>query len=156
MQLEIKLAGAESKVFLAGLRDQIDELLKKTTAPKSEPVETETEEEDDFAPPAKKTTVKKAAAAFEEEDEEPAPAKKAGKRASFDEEEEEEAPAPAKKAAKVTLDDVNDACREKAKSIGGKDGRDAVKKLLMKKWKTESVSELNPKDYAAVIEAMEV
>lgn len=66
-------------------------------------------------------------------------------------------PAPkTKKAPKVTADDVNDACRLKAQSVGGKAGREQVLTILKKQFKTTSVSELKPEQYAAVVKAMQV
>ncbi len=173
MQMEIKvLAGAESKAFLAGLTQQIDRLERLTggkglkadndDAPAdtagARPLAALEEGEEDFAP---KKAAKKKAAAFdeEEEEEEIAPAAKAAAKktaASFDEE-EEEAPAPkAKKAPKVTIDDVNDACMEKMRALGGnKKAREQVVAILKKKFKVETVTELKPEQYADAVEAMQ-
>lgn len=65
---------------------------------------------------------------------------------------------PAKKTAKakkVTVAQVNDACKARAKS-GGKKGRDEVLAILKKQFKTESISEIKPERYADVIAAMEI
>lgn len=82
------------------------------------------------------------------------------------EEEDDFAAPPEKKAAakkaaapkppKLTIDDVNDACKKKAASIGGKPGREKVLAALKKHFKTSSVSELKPEQYAACIKLMEV
>ncbi len=78
-----------------------------------------------------------------------------------DEVEELEA-APKKKAAaktkskKLTVDDVNDACKARAAATGGKAGRTEVLTILKKKFKTESVSELRPEQYQACVDAMAV
>lgn len=167
MKLELSvMAGPESKAFLVDfskLLDRAEKLLNKTAgAATDDEEETDAseadaaDEDEDFG---KKPAPKKKAAAFDEEEEDdvtPA-AKKAAKKAaaSFDEEEEEDAPAPAKKAKKITLDDVNDACKARARSTGGKEGRAEVLALLKKKFKTESVSELKPEQYAACVALME-
>lgn len=80
--------------------------------------------------------------------------------ASFDDAADEEPPkkaAPAKgtKAAakkKITLDDVNDACKAHAQA----NGRPATLAILKKKFKTESVTALKPEQYEACISAMAV
>ncbi len=63
---------------------------------------------------------------------------------------------PAKKVAakKLTVDDVNDACKAKAASIGGKAGREQVLTILKKKFKTTSVTELEPEQFEAAIAAI--
>jgi hypothetical protein len=60
-----------------------------------------------------------------------------------------------KKAKKVTVSEVNDACKARARA-GGKKGREQVLSILKKKFKTESITEIDPGDYAAVIEAMAI
>lgn len=105
----------------------------------------ESDEDEDFTPKAKKTKVKAKASFDVEEDEE-----------SEDEADEVEMKASKKKAPKLTIDDVNDACKAKAQSIGGKEGRQIVLGVLKKKFKTTSVSELKPEQYALAIAAMEV
>ncbi len=162
MQLELKvLAGAESKAFLAGLAEQIDRLekltggkgLKASSDDAPAPAADAAADDEDFAP--KKSTKKKGAAFDEDDDDAPAPKAAAKKGASFDEE-EDDAPAPkAKKAPKVTLDDVNDACMEKMKALGGnKKAREQVVAILKKKFKVETVTELKPENYADAVEAM--
>lgn len=78
------------------------------------------------------------------------PAKSAA--ASFDEEAEEEAPAKAPPKKKLSLDDVNDACKSRA--VGGR--RDEVLSILKGKFKVSSVTELkeSPDKWPAVIKAM--
>lgn len=68
---------------------------------------------------------------------------------SEEEEEEEEIPAKGKKL-KLTLDDVNKACKTAAKNTS----RAAVLKLLKKKFQVASVSDLEPAQYKAVIAAL--
>lgn len=123
---------------------------KKATPPV---VEEEEVEDEDFAP-KKKSSKQKAAASFDEEEE----TDEAEETEEAEVEEDEEDPAPKKKAKakKITLDDVNDACKAKAQSIGGKEGRTQVLTILKKKFKTETVSALKPEQYQAVIDAMEV
>jgi hypothetical protein len=109
---------------------------RKAPAQVEETEEVESDDED-FAP--KKSTAKKAAASFDDDEEN----------------DEEEAPPKKKKAPKISLDDVNDACKARAvEEGGGKTGRGIVVAILKKKFKTESVGELKPEQYAAVIEAM--
>lgn len=67
-------------------------------------------------------------------------------------------PAAAKKSAKakkITIAQVNDACKARAKA-GGKEGRAQVLSILKKHFKTQSVSEIKPELYAKVIQAMKV
>lgn len=61
--------------------------------------------------------------------------------------------AKAPKAKKITIDQVNEACKARAKS-GGKDGRSQVLAILKKQFKTVSISEIEPEQYAAVVQAM--
>ena len=61
----------------------------------------------------------------------------------------------ATKVKKITLAEVNDACKAKAKA-GGKDGRKQVLSLLQKHFKTESISEIKPENYGKLIEIMKV
>lgn len=168
MKLEIAvLAGAESKQFLVDLTKQIDRLeaaLKGAPAAKSAPAkntapvdadeEVETSEDDEDFAPKKAAKGKKAAAAFDDEEE-----TEAEEAASDDDEGFMEA-APAKKAApkakKLTVDDINDACKARAAATGGKEGRAEVLALLKKHFKTTSVSEVKPEDYAKLIKVMAV
>lgn len=69
-----------------------------------------------------------------------------------DEEPEEEKPKKSTKAKKITLDEVNDACKAHA----GANGREATLAILKKKFKTESVAALKPEQYEACISAMAV
>ncbi len=174
MKLEMAiLAGDESKSFLAGLTKQIDRLEKAVQSLKSvkptavEPDEEEAEEDDDedfSAKPAK--TGKKAAADFDDDEEETveadedAESEEAEEDVETDDDEEEAPPAPAKatrgrKPKKVTVDDVNDACKARARA-GGKNGRAEVLAILKKKFKTESVSELEEDQWQPCIDAMMV
>jgi len=84
---------------------------------------------------------------------------------SFDDDEIEAAPVKKKAAAapakvqskgkkKITIDDVNDACRKLALKIGGKPGREKVLGILQKKFKTKTVSALKPEQYADVLAAL--
>lgn len=148
--LEIKiLAGAESKAFLVDLTKQIDRLqglmgsgkFGGAAEPDSTPDEEGAEEESDFS--SKPAAKSKKGASFEDETDLP------------EEKEEEEEPKPKKKAKKTTIDDVNDACREKARSLG-KAGVAEVRKLLKKKFGTESISEIDDDQYDAVLKAMKV
>lgn len=56
------------------------------------------------------------------------------------------------KAKKITLDDVNDACKAHAQA----NGRKATLETLQKKFKTQSVTALKPEQYEACISAMAV
>lgn len=75
---------------------------------------------------------------------------------SFEEEEVKEAPkkGKGKAAPKVTIDQVNDACKERVKKIGGPDARKKVLALLKKNFGVTSVSELEPSQYADVVASM--
>lgn len=117
------------------------------------------------APPAPKSfdeddadeeeTVEAAESEDDEDEEAAAPA------VSDDDDDEDEGftePAPkakkgAKAAKKLTMDDVNDACKERARGEGG---RDAVLKILQKKFKTKTVRSLKPEQFQSCIEAMKV
>lgn len=169
MKMEIAvLAGAESKQFLVDLTKQIDRLEALTgtkglsaSVKKSAPVpgdENMPDADEDFAPKAKKTT---AATKFDD-DEDAAPVAKKTAAPVEDEDSDGDFMAPPVKTAakakakKLTVDDVNDACKAKAVSIGGAEGRKEVLGILKKKFKTQSVSELQPEQYAEAIAAMEV
>ncbi len=110
--------------------------VKNTSAPAAE----ESDDDEDFGS-KKKSTKERVAAAFESDDDD----------AGFT-----DAPPAKKKAKKITLEDVNEACKARAKATGGKEGRAEVLKILKKQFKTESVSSLDEDQYADVIEAMEV
>ena len=170
MKLELCiLAGAQTKEFLSELAGLV-ERLEKAVRPETEPAPSikvlGADEDDDFAPaPAKKAKAAKAKPAESFDDEEDAPAEMTEeasdvpptkKAASFDdfEDETEEAPAPAKKTKApkekaFTMDDVNDACMERA----GRTNRSEVLGIL-KKFKVKSVTELQPAQYADVIKAL--
>ena len=168
-QLNISLlAGDESKKFLAGLTKQIDRLEALTAKlPTAEAEEaTEDEDEEELVPKSKKAPAKKAAAKFEDDDEDDDAEADAEEETDEDETEEEaetededdgdfKKPAAKKTAAKkLTVDDCNDAAKAKAASIGGKKGRETVLALMKKHFKTESVSELKPEQYAKFVEVM--
>lgn len=150
MQLELKiLAGAESKAFLADFAKQVDRLEKLTGGKGLKPTdknEISDEDEDD----AKDEET--------DEDDDFAPKKASKKGSSFDEDDAdaEEAPPAKTKKKKLTVNDVNDACKKRAASVGGKAGRDEVLKILKKKFKVESVADLEPEQYADAIEAVAV
>lgn len=164
-KLELQLlVGAESKEWLAGVENVLERLEKVAatltalpdTAKNAKQAEEDfdedeqaaaTEDEDtDFA--ATKKTAKKTKAAFDEDED--TEVESVG---SVDEDEDFTEPT-VKKAKKLTVDDVNDACKKRASKTGGKEGRSEVLGILKKKFKTTSVSELKPEQYAAVIAAM--
>ncbi|MDH4164711.1 MAG: hypothetical protein OEW15_18785 [Nitrospirota bacterium] len=90
-------------------------------------------------------------AGFDDDAAEEAPAEEEG----FEEEAPPKKAAPAKKTAakkKITLDDVNDACKAHAAAKG----RPATLAILQKKFKTQSVTALKPEQYEACISAMAV
>jgi hypothetical protein len=76
-----------------------------------------------------------------------------------DEDDDFTAPPPkkakAEKAKKVTIAQVNEACKARAQA-GGKKGRAEVLGILKKNFKTESISEIKPEQYGKVIDAMAV
>lgn len=136
---------------------------------------------DDFeenAEPAKRGRPKKAAASFDDEDggdEEELAASAPTKRgrpkkeaASFDDENEtddeetdEISTASLKKGKpkKITLDDLNDAAKERVKSLiengsTSKEARNKVVLLLQRKFKTDTLTEIEPADYAKAIEVL--
>lgn len=179
------MAGAESKAWLAGFTQQNDRLekliaklekasgkapLKVKPEEDEEADETETSDDDDedFAAKPVKTAKKKAAfdddddeAEKESEDEDDANADDESEAGADDEGEEEPPVPPTKtkakpaKTKKLSVDDVNDACKARARA-GGKNGRLEVLAILKKKFKTESVSELEPEQWQACIDAMKV
>lgn len=73
---------------------------------------------------------------------------------SFEEEPKKAAPKKGAngKAKKLTLDDVNDACKAHAAAKG----RPSTLEILKKKFKTQSVTALKPEQYEACISAMSV
>jgi hypothetical protein len=167
MELQI-LVGAESKEWLKdaeALVNRLEKVLKAISTNSSlkgkDIVEGEEDEEvtaradneddEDFAAPSKKKAGKKAKS-FDDDEDETAELKAA---ATDDDEDEEFEKPTKKKAKKLTVDDVNDACKERAADEGGgKEGRKVVLGILKKKFKVESVSELEETQYAAVISAM--
>jgi hypothetical protein len=166
MELQI-LVGAESKEWLKdaeALVNRLEKVLKAINANsslKGQNIEEDKEsgedtlnkvnEDDEDFTPVKKTSGKKAKSF---EDEEEADLGSSPETDSDDEDEEFEKPTK-KRAKKITLDDVNDACKERAADEGGgKEGRSVVLKILKKKFKVDSVSELEETQYAAVISAM--
>lgn len=115
--------------------------------------------------PAKKAASKAAAPVVDDGDEDDGFAEDTGETNGFDSDESEEgfdeAP-PEKKAApkkgtngkakKITLDDVNDACKAHAQAKG----RPATLAVLQKHFKTQSVTALKPEQYETCISAMAV
>lgn len=170
------MAGAESKAFLEAFTKQLDRMEELTSRNVTAPQATVIDEDKILVrkkPSAKKAqsfeeddeaeeTQEPEATAFEEDDEDEMPvAKPKAKAKSFDdddEDDEEPAPVKTKKSKalpKITLDDVNDACQERALRTGGKKGREEVLAILKKQFKTNSVSGLKPDQYGAVIEALQ-
>lgn len=152
MELQI-LVGKESKEWLRdaeALVTRLENVAKKIKVKVSgddgidestdEATDDATDDDDDFNENKKE---KKAKSDFEDEED-------AGDFTSDDEEETEKP----KKAKKLTVDDVNEACKKRAARTGGKEGRSEVLTILKKKFKTQSVSELKPEAYAACIAAM--
>ncbi len=131
----------------------------KKTAAFDEDAEDETDtdetEDEDEAPVAKKTKGKKAAA-FDADEEEASEEEE-----SEDETEEEEAPVAKKtKSKKITVDDVNDACKARIQRLikkgqPGPEARKSVEKTLEKKFGSKSISGIDPKQYAKVIETLQ-
>lgn len=149
MGLEIKfLAGHDTKEFLAGLEAitaRLEKVARVLRAPEKEaPAVNEAGELEDNepvrAPASKKAKTVPAAASFDDEPEA---------------EVEDEEPAPKSKKSKKgpTLDDVNDACIERA-GQNKKTGRAEVLAILKKEFGVKSVTDLQPSDYQAVIDAM--
>ncbi len=160
------LVGAESKAWLRDLTAIVERLEKASTTKTGKTAKaTEVDEDDEIE------------AAADDEDEDFAPKKKKAKKttsfddddaeieAATDDEDEEETDtfsartakekSSKKKAPKITRDDVNDACKAYAASFA-KGGREQVLKVLRKKFKTETISDIDPKQYEAVIEALAV
>jgi hypothetical protein len=151
--LQKDLIGAHAnglKSSIHALEVQVTILKQLITSGKGAQAAVDEEEEDLDTAPASDDT--------EEDEEEIAPKKVAAKKKAAvnfgdDEDEEDEAPAPAaKKAKKITADQVNDACKAHAAENGIK----ATKALLLKKFKTASITEIDPSKYADVLKAMEV
>lgn len=142
--------------FQAGLFEGLEPKVASSRANTDTPAEE--------TPAPKKTKAKtaakvKAAPASFDEDEETTEVEEPAAEEGFDEESfEDETPAPKKtKAAKLTLDNINDACKAFARENGGgKDGREAVLKILKKNFKVTSISELDVEDYPKVLKALAV
>lgn len=146
-QVTVTVSGASRVELVKNLRAFADNLDGSPAQAKTGKVvaqedveETADADDEEFAP--KKKPAKKVAASFDDEAEEEV-------EETEDEEVEEEAP-KAKKAKAPTKDDVNEACKLHAK----RHSFDDTKALLMKKFKTSSVSKLKPEQYPAVIAAM--
>jgi hypothetical protein len=150
------LVGAESKAWLrdvTGLVERLEKVAAKLGSKKIADDEdtdvADEDEDDDFAdapPPRKAKGLKAKSDSFDDEE--------AGVEAASDDEDEDFTEPSPKKAKKLTSDDVNDACKKRAARTGGKEGRAEVLTILKKKFKTQSVTELKPDTYAAVIAAM--
>jgi hypothetical protein len=148
-KLEVQLLiGEQSKQWLADVTALVERLEKgvgqkvkgtsivdeETDEAIDEPTDTMTEDEDtDFTP--KKKSTKKAGVEFSDE---------------YEEGEPDADPAPKKKAKKLTIEDVNAACKAYATENGVK----KTKALLKKKFGSESLSDLEEDQWAAVIAAM--
>ncbi len=151
------LEGMEPK--LAASRKNTDGAITKQAAPE---VETTTDEDDDFAAApvktTKKTAAKKAAASFEDEDDSGSEVETEDTQEAESDDEDFMQAAPAKEAKKaapkkkLTVNDVNDACKAKATASNRKE----VLAILKKKFNVTSVTELKNEQYADVIAAMKV
>lgn len=135
--------GATVEAKRSANADDDEKPAKRPTARAAKPAvepeaEIETDDDDaDFVTASAKKPAKSAAASFDEEG---------------DDVEVEEPPAKKPAAKKITLDDVNDAC--KARAAGGK--REEVLGILQKKFKVTSVTALKdaPDKWPQVIKAM--
>lgn len=160
------LVGEQSRGFLASLTKQIDRLEALTTgAKKHAGVETaddtgptpddESEDYGQNKKALKTAATKKAAKSFEDDEDEE---EKVESKPEADEDEEESFDKPAakaaksKKAKKVTREDVNAALKAYAKTTTFA----KTKALLQKKFKIESVDDLEPEQYPEVIAAFAV
>ena len=140
-KLEVALlVGEQSKCFLLSLTQQIDRLealaskiTNGATGVTNGEDACDDEEAEEIAPTKKAS--KKAAASFEDADEEE----------TFD-----EAPKKASAKKKLTVEDVNAACKARAARTDFK----STKALLKKMFKIDSVQDLKPEQYATVIAAM--
>ncbi len=139
MKLEVALlAGPETKAVLAELKELLDRLESVSRG-----VVTITQ-------PATETAALKAA--VDEFDSETEDAEV--ETASDDDFMSEPEPKPTK-AKKITVAEVNEACKARAKA-GGKNGRAEVLKILKKNFKTESISALKENQYAKALEVLAV
>lgn len=132
---------------------------KATTAKAAPAAETEAADDEDFGGSAKKSTKgkaapAKAAASFDEEELNEEQAEESAETESSDDEGDFMEAAPAKKETKkkITVNDVNDACKAKAAASD----RKTVLGILKKKFNVTSVTELDAKQYADVVKAMAV
>lgn len=176
MKLEMAiLAGDESKKFLVGLTNQLDRLetlvgrlentKKKANAAEEEDeteevdadVDADEDDEDEEIVPKKAAKKKKVELEDDEDDEDEEPAEEEDTDED-DDDEDEPAPVAAKKSKKtkaVDAADCSDAAKALLRAMGGqKKHRDAIKKLMKKKFKVESTSELEPEQYAAFVAFM--
>lgn len=140
-KLEIALlVGADSKTWLQQLTNTVDKLEKLVAQLPGDSGDTGEAEDTDTEAEVEDTEVEETEdeAEVEETEEEgftePEPPVKKGKG----------------KAKKVTMDDVNDAC----KKLAAKKGRPAVLAILKKKFKVESITALEEEQYADVIKAV--
>lgn len=146
MQLTIEIKDGSTNIDIASaLRFQanlIEGVMtgKDASAKRNTITQDTTDDDDTDFMPKKKTAAQKAVASFDAEE--------------VDEAIEEKP--KTKKAKKVTLDDVNDACKARAAAVGGKEGRAEVLSILKKQFKTSTVTDLKPENYQAVIDAMEI
>jgi hypothetical protein len=142
-----RLENAVKRLKVTGLDASIDDEAVSDDSDDKDPED----DDEDFAP--KKAKGKKAKAFDEESEEDAEETPEATDDESF-EEEEEVKPKKKAKAKKITVDDVNDACKKRASVKGGAAGRTEVLTILKKKFKTSSISDLSEDTYAAVIAAM--
>lgn len=151
-RLENATAGATSKKAKALDDDDED---SETESESDDDTETTTDEDDDSDDDV--SVHRRSAKGFDSEDDNEGESEdESENEESESDESEDEEEKPVKKQAnkKITIETVNDACKAKAAKIGGKEGRLAVLKVLKKKFKTETISDLKPDQYAAVIAAM--
>jgi hypothetical protein len=153
MNLSVTLHAKNKQDLAKQLRTWADHLVGEDETPveaatdEAEETVADDEDEEFGASSKKKAAKKKAAASFEEEEtveaEEP-------EEESFEEKEK-----PAKKTAtkekELTEADVMKACKAHAKEHD----TETTQKLLMKTFKTKSVSKLKPEQYAQAIKILE-
>lgn len=144
MKLEMSMmAGPESKAFLVELTQVVARLetaLKSVGGGLAIPA----------APQLTVAPVSAAPVAAESDDDFMAPPKKTAPAPAIEDDFMAPPKPKAEKAKKVTLAEVNDACR--ARASGGK--RDEVLAILRKNFNTESISELKPDQYAQALALM--
>lgn len=157
MKLELGImAGPESKAFLVDLTKLVERMEKAAgRAPKQSTAPTSSDDDaddapdaaddadEDFAPKASKKAGKKAASFEDDADDAPA-----------EEEEEEDFGASKKsKPKKITADQVNDACKAYAKANGA-NGVKLTKALLLKKFGTQSITDIDATKWPLVLKAL--